>query len=418
MLRASALYIVIIIALVVATLCSSMIVAAYFYKLQYQRKFRLERLQNNLESGISLILSSDSNYYSEKKINLFYQQEDTISIEKISWGFFDVGIVKAYFQRDTLYKSFSIASAIDSLKWASIYLVDEERPLYVSGKTYIKGTAYLPKSGIKESYVEGNSYEGDKRLVIGDKRESKEILPMLKKSRINYLRMNKESFLNSDSSFKGKIIKNSFLNPAMKFYFKNVSKNVSNINLEGNIILFSENGITLDSTCFLNNVLVFAKSIQVRNGFKGSAQLFATESIIVGKNCVFNYPSGMGVLKTDTKTNIQPKIVIGDSCVFKGILFSYEKVKSDAQTLIDLGKDVRIEGEVFSKGMIRFKNGVTIYGGISANRIIYETKSTLFENYLVNTTINLDLLSPYYLTSNVFSGASNKRKVLEWLGTK
>ncbi|MBC7912838.1 MAG: hypothetical protein H7Y07_01830, partial [Pyrinomonadaceae bacterium] len=227
MLRASALYIVIIIALVVATLCSSMIVAAYFYKLQYQRKFRLERLENNLESGISLILSSDSNYYNEKKINLFYQQEDTISIEKISWGFFDIGIVKAYFQRDTLYKSFAIASAIDSSKWASIYLSDEERPLYLSGKTYIKGTAYLPKSGVKESYVDGNSYEGDKRLVIGEKRVSKEILPMLKISRLNYLRMNKKSFLNGDSSFKVKVIKNSFLNPAMKFYFKSEFKSVS-----------------------------------------------------------------------------------------------------------------------------------------------------------------------------------------------
>ncbi|MBC7913521.1 MAG: hypothetical protein H7Y07_05290 [Pyrinomonadaceae bacterium] len=204
----------------------------------------------------------------------------------------------------------------------------------------------------------------------------------------------------------------------MKFYFKSEFKSVSGINLAGNIILFSENQITLDSTCTLDNVLVFAKSIHVSSGFKGRVQLFATESILVGKNCVFNYPSGMGVLKPDSESNIQPKIVIGDSSVFKGILFSYEKVKSDAQTLIDIGNNVRIEGEVFSKGMIRFKNGATIYGGIKANRVIYETNSTLFENYLVNTTINTDLLSPYYLTSSIFSGISTKRKVLEWLDTE
>ena len=419
MIRGSALYLVIIIALVIATLCSSMIVATYFYKLQQQRKFRFDRLENNLESGISIILSDSVYYPAEKIIDLYKNQEDTISIQKIPWGFYDLGVVKAHFQKDTLIKSFLIGSKQDSLKRWVIYLSDEERPLYVSGRTYLKGVAYLPKSGIKESYVEGISYEGDERLLIGQKQVSKETLPPLNINRLNFLEVNQSSFFNGDSSFNGiSAISNSFLDQTRKFYFKNMIQIIRDISLKGNIILFSNNHITIDSTASLDNIIVFANSISIKSGFAGRVQMFAKETIIIEKHCVFKYPSAVGVIKQKTSLNQQPRIALGDSSVFQGILFTYEKDKSDAQTLIDIGKDTRIEGEVFSRGMIRFKDGAVIHGSITANRVIYETNSTLFENYLVNTTINSELLSPYYLTSAVFSVASSKRKVLEWLDLK
>ncbi|WP_026898453.1 hypothetical protein [Daejeonella oryzae] len=416
MIRASALYMVIIIALVIATLCSSLIVVAYFYRLQYQRKFRFEKLENNLKSGINIVLGTDSQTNFQKTIDLFNNQEDSISIQKISWGFYDIGIVKSYFQHDTLFKSFSLASIADSLKSRVIYLTDEERPLYISGKTTIKGNAYLPKSGIVESYVDGNSYEGDKRLVVGEKRTSKSTLPGINKSILNNLKVNPTLFYRSDTSFNGSsTVENSFFNPVRRFYFKKPAFTINQINLKGNIIILSTGLITIDSTSILDNVLIFAKSIYIKSGFKGRAQMFAMESIITEKNCVFNYPSTMCVIKPDSESNNQPRISLGDNSVLKGILFSYEKDKSDAQTLIDIGGNVLVEGEVFSKGMIRFKDGATINGGITANRVIYETNATLFENYLVNTTLNSEALSPYYLTSPIFYNKNQKRSILEWL---
>jgi hypothetical protein len=57
MLKASALYLVIVITLVIGVICSSLIVVAYFYREQYQRAFRYDALQNNLNSGINILIN-------------------------------------------------------------------------------------------------------------------------------------------------------------------------------------------------------------------------------------------------------------------------------------------------------------------------------------------------------------------------
>src|ERR1019366_7390638 len=115
MLKASALYIVIVIALVIGVLCSSLIVVAYFYKIQYLRKTRYDQLENNLTSGINiLITSTDTSYSHGKTFSLFNDDADSVALKRFFWGMYDIGIVEAINQRDTLYKTFTLASTIDS----------------------------------------------------------------------------------------------------------------------------------------------------------------------------------------------------------------------------------------------------------------------------------------------------------------
>jgi hypothetical protein len=167
MLKASALYMVIIIALVIGVLCSSLIAAAYFYRLQYQKTFRYDRLQTNVGSGINILIANQDTSFREKRIGLFNNPTDSVILKKIFWGLFDVGISEAFIQTDTLNRIFSIANALDSTKWAALYLIDEDRPVSVSGKTIIRGDVYISKAGVKEAYVDGKSYQGDKKIIQG-----------------------------------------------------------------------------------------------------------------------------------------------------------------------------------------------------------------------------------------------------------
>lgn len=420
MLKASALYIVIIIALAMAVLCSSMIVSAYFYRLQYQKKFRSDVLRNNLESGVNILLAADSNaYQNEQILDLYHSGSDSISLKLIPWGVYDIGVVKAFIHRDTIFKTFSLAYSLDSLTWGAIYLTDEEKPLFVSGHTKIRGTAFLPKAGIKEAFIEGKSYLGDKRLVIGQQKKSNSNLPLLKASQLTFIKHRKQYSSQTDSLLPdGDSLNNSFLNPTKTFHFKKRVVTLKDIKLQGNIALFSDTLIAIDGSATLDNVLVFAKVIVVESGFKGRCQLFATDSIRVKQNCRFNYPSCIGVLKFESKNGSQAKISLGDASSFSGILFTYENPKSDFQTLIDIGKKVKINGQVFAQGIIRFKDSVVVNGNISANRLIYETNYTMFENYLMNTVVDQVGLSPFYLTSSLFAVSSGKRKIMQWLETK
>src|SRR3569833_1563480 len=165
MLTASALNIVIIISLVIATICSALVVTAYFYREQYQKTSRYIRLGNNLQSGENIVLgSSDDTFKTEHIISLYNTENDSIAIQTKSWGLYEIGIIKAFIATDTLFQAFSFAHCIDTSKWAALYLADQDLPLSVSGKTAINGNVFLPKMGVKKVFMNNKGFEGDSIL--------------------------------------------------------------------------------------------------------------------------------------------------------------------------------------------------------------------------------------------------------------
>lgn len=418
MLKASALYIVIIIALVIAVICSSLIVSAYFYKLQYQKKFRYEQLDNNLSSGINILLeSADTAYTSEKTFSLFNGDADSVSLRRFAWGVYDVGAVRAFIQKDTLFKTFSFAHAIDSAKWAAIYLVDEDRPFSLSGKTTIRGDAYIPKAGVQQAYIDNKAYQGDKRLIIGAKHVSDKNLPPLNSALLKQLAQYRNQPVISDSTLlKKDSAQYSFLRPTRFVDFKNEVRTLKNIKIGGNVVLLSDTTLTIDSTTTLSDILVFARSIIVNSGFHGKAQLFATDSVSIGSNCRFDYPSCAGILRfRPSIAKSQAKITIGKGTDFSGILFTYEKTDNPVKALISVGQYATIRGQVYTQGILELKDATKVNGSVFTRRFLYKNTFTLFENYLINTTIDSRAISPYYLTSGLLPVAKNKKKILQWL---
>jgi hypothetical protein len=418
MIKASALYIVIFIALVIGLLCSSLIVAAYLYKIQYQRKFRQDQLENNASSGVNILLNNtDASFTGEKAFSLFSNDMDSVSIQKAPWGVYDIGIVKAFVQRDTLFKSFSFANTIDSAKWAALYLIDEDRPFSLSGKTTVRGDAYIPKAGVQTAYIDNKAYEGDKRLIIGTKRTSERKLPPLDDKRLKQFEQYFTQPVNGDSTLSGKdSIKNSFLHPTHVFNFKKLAKTIENVNISGNVVLFSDTTITIDSTAVLKNIQVYARAIVVKAGFHGNCQLFATDSIRVEQNCHFGYPSCLGVLRFKSSvTNSQVKITVGHNTTFSGIIFTYDNTENQLKPYIVIQKNTKIKGQVYSQGILELQDKTELDGSVFTSRFLYKNTVTIFENYLINATIDSKALSPYYLSSGLLPVSAKKKKVLQWL---
>jgi len=419
MVRASALYIVIVIALVIGIICSSLVVVAYFYREQYQRAFRYDALQNNLNSGINILIASQDNAYAEgKKVSLFGGEADSVDLKTVVWGIYGIGVVRAFIQHDTLSRAFSMAHAIDSAKWAALYLPDEDRPVSVSGKTTLKGNAFLPQSGIREAYVDGKAYQGDKRLVIGKTYSSQRSLPPLNPVRISELE--KYFALAASPNSKSLLldsISHSFLEtPKTVPMGKNVVS-LTGTRLKGNIILSSDTTVIVGSDAQLDQVLIFAPNIKVEEGFKGNCQLFARDSISVGPDCVFSYPSTLGVLRFKLNAAAMPAAInIGENVSFSGCIFAYDKsAERSKQPSINLGKKVSVSGQIYTTGLLGINDDVVINGSVFTGRFIYRSGFTVFENYVINTTINAEALSPYYLSGDIIPVAARKKKVLQWL---
>lgn len=416
MVKSSALYLVIVIALVIGILCSSLIVTAYFYKLQYQQKFRYDQLEANRNSAVNILLGSGEDLKEEKSFSLFGGDADSVSISRIPWGIYDVGLVRAHIRHETLFKAFSIANALDSAKWAALYLIDEDRPLSVSGNTMIRGQVFVPKAGIKEAYVDGQAYKGDKRIVNGTIHNSERTLPALQQNRLGLLQAMNASAKATDTILPHADSLNvSFFKSGKVINFKKKVTGIAHIRLTGHIILLSDTTVVIDNSARLENVLVFAKAIQIKDGFTGTCQLFATDSIGVGKNCTFSYPSCLGVIRNHNDKSTQGRIRIGENTAVTGTLFTYEKEKSQLQTLIDIASGVKVYGQVYCMGLLKFNKSAGIYGSVFTNRFLYKSTYTTYENYLINIRLDANGLSPYYLTSPLLPVSGKRQHVLQWL---
>lgn len=409
MLKAAALYMVIVVSILVAVISVSLLTIGFYYRLGFQKKLRLEKLQSNISSGTVLLLSKDYVVSdSTRTVDLYGEQKDSLQLSKKRWGVFQLNTAKAFEQTDTLRISFLTGCSFEDQ--SVLYLADEDRPLSLSGSTQLTGNAEIPKSGLKQAYVDGKGYEG-KELLKGKSKDSNRELPAVDQALTDSLiamfgREGKElPALDS--------VGNSFFNQVQVYHLKGGKEKLEKT-IQGHIILICDTILSIGAGAKLKDVQVYAQAILLEDGFKGSCQLFARDSIIAGKRCELNYPSFAGVFKAE-KASIQPKIRLGEDSRFSGMLFSYEKGRTELQTLISLGKDCLIKGQIYAAGYIKLDKPVTVQGKLYARRFIMQTPATLYENYLIDIILNRKSLSPYYLSTLLLKENQTDQQILKWL---
>jgi hypothetical protein len=418
MIRASALYIVIVIALVIGLLCASVVALSYYYREQSNKKLRYDLLENNLISAQNILLSKISSAEINDRMSLFGGDQDSVTLQKYNWGAYDIGVTRSFAGRDTMSRIFSFANQIDSTQFPAIYLADDSRSLSVSGNTLIEGIAYLPKSGIKAEYIDNTPYSGNRELVSGTRKASASLLPGLNQLRLDQLNQLTQSAPNVPGQqlpIRIDSLSNSFRLPVKvisaaktAFYLQGT--------ISGHILIRSDRTITIDSLCKLTNVIVCAHTIIVKSGFQGTCQLFATDSIHIGKNCVFNYPSVVGIHHTNPSTTRLPaKVTIETGTILNGTLFTSDINAIIVPPIIDLKTGTQFVGQIYSQGVLNCQKNITVFGSIFTSRFSYQTASTRVENCLLNMVINTRKLSPYFLTTDLLPMQSGRNQVLQWL---
>lgn len=410
MLKAGALYFSIIVAFLIAVICASLIMLAAHYRGSYLKEMRMARLSRNMDSGIVYVLAENENTIDTLEgLDLFGDQTDSVLIAKKKWGIFTLATVKSFVLTDTLKRSFMMGHETNNDAFA-VYLSDEDRPLSVSGDTRITGDVEVPKAGIRKSYVENRPYSGD-QLVYGKISDSKRTLGGLEKKWIKEM----EDKLDFDPSqlpaLKAEEERVSFFSATKEFNVSGLSR--LDHNLSGQVILYSDTVVKISADATLDNTVMYAKAIIVADGFKGNCQLFARDSITVGNNVVLSYPSVLGLVSKEKMVD-QAKIVLGNDVLFDGIIFSYEPKRSALQTLVGLGENTIVKGEVYVTGLLKLAKKVKVEGKVSCNRFIMQTPTTLYENFLVDVTLNRKARNRVYLTSSIFTGISGNKKILRW----
>ncbi len=409
MLKAGALYFSIVIAFFIAVISASLIMLAAHYRNSYLKENRFNRLQHNLSSAIQLVLSNQNQQHNVQFIDLFGDETDSVIIEQKQWGLYQMALIKAFVLQDTLKRAMLIGAVADS---TVLYLSDENRPLAVSGKTKIIGNAKLPKAGMKKAYADGKPYENEELIYGGTTSFSSRTLNPLNENLLKTIQT--QLNFNSDELplLTVSSLTASFADSTQKFRLAQKAK-LNHVNLTGNMILFADSSVSIGADSKLNGILIYAPYIKIEDGFKGNCQLFALDSIHIGNDVELQYPAVAAVIRTAQSGSL-PQITLGNQVKFEGILLSYEEKRSPLQTIISLGKQTLVKGEIYSTGMLKLEKGTVINGKVSCNRFIMQTPTTLYENFLIDVRINRKARSSYYLSSKIFN-VNQENKILAWL---
>lgn len=417
MIRSSALYMVIVMALVIALICAALVGAAGFYQLQYLKKFRSGRLHNDLISAQNLALQHGRLPERDFRAALFDAAEDSIAIESYAWGLYDVALCRAFLQSDTVRSAFLMARVPDSLSSPALYITDEDRPISVSGKSRISGAAYLPKAGIEAAYVADRSYEGDKRLVIGEKRVSGKTLPALNAGRLlnidNYYAGANQK---TEAGISKESLNASFQRqPAILHLDKNAS--VLQTSFTGHILIQSDTLITIDSSARLSQVIVCAPAVRIMSGFQGDCQIFVTDSARIGERSILRYPSAIVAVRQSAPVAGQPpRITLEKGASLYGSICCYDATSNTSiKPVIDLGSHVILDGHIYTNGYLNYHPEVQINGSLYTGRTLFQSNYARFENYLIDIQIDIRKRSKYYLSSDLFPDATGPYQILQWL---
>lgn len=419
MIKAGSLFYAIVISLIIAIVSSSLILFAYLSHIEFETFEIHERLQLNADSGLNLLLSEQSlvGLNEKKVIDLYGQGMDSVELIRKPWGAYEVVISKAIFKNTSFLRLAQIGYGQDSTKAYSLYLSDEDKPLALCGKTILKGTAYLPKSGVKRAYIEGQNFIGND-LISGQVKQSEKALPEFNKELIENIESifsskqisEKDSVIEIASDLSEDSLKNSFLNNSLILKSSGRLK-ISSGFYEGNILVISDKEIVISSNAILHDMIVVAPRVIVEKEFKGNLQIFASDSVIIQKNVTLAYPSVIGIVRT-SQSPVVAAIVLSENDTIEGNLFAYKKAEEVLkQSGLIMAEKSFIYGEVYSNGYVDVKG--SIYGSLMCNKILLKTPSSVYENHLLNVVIDRSKLSSYFVGINLVK-ESTAKKIVKW----
>lgn len=342
----------------------------------------------------------------------FFYKGDSIQFSKQNWGLYELVKVQVKYGPDSLKKAFILGQ--DYHDTTVLYVPDEDRNLSVSGTTKIVGNAYLPQAGIKPAFVDGNYYKGIEKIVEGTIKYSEREIPPINKNLLNTI-IDLDIYQKSNTKdIIPRYLSNSFFNQTYSINFQQPIL-LSDVHLDGNIIIRSDSSITINSNTILNNIICIAPKVYIESNFNGSIQVFAQDSIVVGNDCVFLYPSSLVLLPKETHS--RSRLSLGKNIFLSGTVLLYENKRSNIPHIIEFDENANITGDLIAFGLLKYNKKFMVHGTTYCYRFINQTNTTMYENYLIDITLNRKALNPFFVRSSIWNLAPSeyKNKIVKWL---
>ncbi len=141
----------------------------------------------------------------------------------------------------------------------------------------------------------------------------------------------------------------------------------------------------------LSDTIIVANKVHIEAGFKGSLQVFASDSITVAENVTLDYPSGLFS---------KNYIGIGDDSVVNGYVIGLNYLQS---------RLAKVRGLVYVAGTAQLQGMVS--GSAMLEKAVYRSPQGYYNNTIFDATIleNHEIAWPFWIEGEV------RRKEIKWL---
>ena len=354
----------------------------------------------NLESGFTLYQEHPDETFASLDADSTLVLYDSVAHSRImirrrAWGLYetvsisscDAGIHSSkILGRRTAYK--------DDI---TFYYRNNNTALTLTGKTHLKGHTRMPRSGVIYGQMGSVFFNGEK-IEDGRMKESDKELPEPEAgavSAVNELQALTEGrfdLLQDDS------LRHGFRESEPLIF--SVDRTLEYRNLSGNIILVGQD-IEIDASCKFNDIIIVGENIHIGDGFTGSLQAFAMDSINIEENVRLDYPSGLYSEKY---------IGIGDGTQVNGYAIVNLKDEPNVRNAnYEQSRLATVRGLVYVSGIAQLQGIVS--GTVFLGKAVYYSPRGYYENMIYDATVleNSEMAAPLWL------GGPPERKEAKWV---
>jgi len=410
-LNGGALTYTLFVAVISSIILSSIILGAYYYKVEYIFYKHENITLSNMSSATAMALAIDKQPYHEPyPEQLFSEGDDSVEYTFQPWGAWDIVKVNSFSSITSQVKYFSRGFERADKAKTSVYLVDEGRPVSVSGKAKINGDAYLPKAGIRSAYVGRIGYL-NKELIYGEKYDSEDEMPKVNADRIRIL----GHFLNgrAESLYPADLIVTDNDRNTMTFendslLFKKYGRLHLFDSIAGRVWIHASRRIIVDSSAYLKNVILTAPIIEIDSGFTGSLQAIASDTILIASGVKLQYPSFVSVINDEPPATI----LLESGSSVSGVVYMNGDEDWFNQRILTIEDNALVEGMVYCHGMTEITGKID--GHLTTRKFLINTFSGVYENYIFNAQLDANALNPKFAGSDLWF-EKDEKVVLQWL---
>lgn len=392
LIKANSLLYAVYVCLIVAIICSGLLYFSGLYTMLNLYYNTREALYVQNDSAVNYFLA-DVNNGSEELIT-----DGIVSyVAYKNFGLIKVATVRSFYHNDTISSSHFIGSYPSESK--SIHLAEFSSPISYSGTVTLIGDKVLPGGIISERYIRNvpNILNSKGKVT-----SASDMLPPIRsdfETGLPTVSSTSVNFAAIEPNPQGIYI-NSFDKPTLKL---TTGYTIGVKGIKGNFIITAKDSLAIDRTLIMEDVIISAPVVRIKRGFSGSVQVYASSKVIVEDEVELKYPSSVVVYNpSDNKATISLGV---NSTVYGALVLFGNPIKRLEQNNIRLSQKSLVVGEVYATGKVIA--GGSIYGTVYAYGLSGQNSQSIYENCLIDTTIDVSLRPDYFVSIPLF----NEKKV-------